>query len=78
MSSGDTDERRELLELVTRLLTGQFSSEDEVDRMVATFAARVPHPNPIGLIYYWEEEFDAEPTAEEIVDRAFAYRPTEL
>jgi len=72
------DPRSELVELVARLLGGAFDSEDAEDQAIAEFSARVPHPSPTDLIYHWESAFDAEPTPEEIVDRALAYRSIEL
>ncbi|MBM7789142.1 bacteriocin immunity protein [Tenggerimyces flavus] len=71
-------ERDRLIALVRRLISGDYQSEAEADNDVAAFEAAVPHPNASGLIYYWDEEFDHEPSAEEVVERAVAYRPTEL
>lgn len=66
MSSEGSNERLFLVELVERLVHARFSSDDEADQLIADLAARVPHPNPLGLIYYWEDDFDIEPTAEEM------------
>ena len=71
-------ERQELIELVRRIQSADFQNEDAHDEAVATFASSVVHPRATGLIYYWQEEFDREPTPAEIVDRALAYKPIEL
>lgn len=65
-------------ELVTRLLAGAFDSEAAEDEAIADFSRRVPHPSPTDLIYHWESAFDHQPSAEEVVDHALAYRSIEL
>lgn len=70
--------RDRLVFLAQKLIDGDYVSDVELDSDVAEFAAAVPHPAPSGLIYYWEDEFDHEPTAEEVVDRALNYRAIEL
>lgn len=70
--------RAEIVALAQKLIDGNYQSDADVDNDMAKFAAAVPHPRPAGLIYYWEEEFDHEPTAEEVVERALSYRPIEL
>jgi hypothetical protein len=71
-------ERDRLVALARRLIAGDYQSEAAADIDVAAFEAAVPYPRAVSLIYYWDEEFDHEPSAEEVVDRALAYRPTEL
>lgn len=71
-------DRDELVRVAQRLIAGDFDSESETDEAVSFFSSSVPHPRAMGLIYYWEDEFDHEPSAEEVVDRALAYRPFEL
>lgn len=78
MSGENAAEREELIGLVFRLMAADFSSEEEEDRALSEFEARVPHPRASDLIYYWHTEFDAAPTAEDIVDRALSYRPIQL
>jgi uncharacterized delta-60 repeat protein len=78
MSTEHGVSRSELVELVKRLMAGSFASEEEEDRAVVEFASRVPHPNASDLIFHWDSEFDSEPTAEQIVDRALSYRAIEL
>lgn len=68
-------ERQRLIEVVDRLINGIYSSDEEVDRLVAEFEAGVLDPNATGLIFWWSEHFDHEPTAAEVVDRALDYRP---
>lgn len=71
-------DRDELIRLVQRLMAGEFDSEAETDQAVAVFSSSVPHPRAAGLIYYWEDEFDHAPSAEEVVDRALSYQAFEL
>lgn len=71
-------DRATLIELVRRIVSGNYASEAEVDRLVGAFEAAVPHPRAAGLIFFWDDEFDEEPTPEQIVDRALSYRPIEL
>lgn len=73
-----TADRKDLVELVERLMAGSYSSDEEVDRDAQLFASEVPHPRALGLIYFWEDEFDHEPSPEEVVDRALNYRAIEL
>jgi hypothetical protein len=80
MTNVSSEERAELVELVRRLMSGgvYYPTEDAQERAAAELTARVPHPAPTDLIFYWESEFDHEPTPEEIVDRALSYRPIAL
>ena len=71
-------DRAALIELVGRIVSGDYASEAEVDRLVGEFGAAVPHPRAAGLIFYWEDEFTEEPSPEQIVDRALSYRPIKL
>jgi len=76
--TGLDGDRLELVELVGRIRSGSMESEEEEDRAIAEFASRVPHPRATDLIFHPGLEFDHEPTAEEIVDRALSYRTLEL
>ena len=72
--------RDELVALVQRILDGD-DAEDEQDRLVRTFEQSVVHPGASDLIYWPERRADGswpEPTADEIVDAALAYKPIEL
>lgn len=71
-------ERERLTGLVQRIMEGDYSTDDEADRLVAEFQAGVLRPGASDLIFYWHDEFDHEPTAAEVVERALAYRPIEL
>lgn len=71
-------ERARLILLVQRLIDAEYSSDAELTEDVTKFRESVPHPEAGDLIFYWHQEFDHEPTAEEIVDRALAYRATPL
>lgn len=73
----DTDRRR-LIELVEKFTVGGYRTEAEGDAALAEFEAAVIHPRASDLIFYPDDEFDHEPTAAEIVDRALSYRPIEL
>lgn len=70
--------RERLIDLVGRLFTGDFKTEEEGDRAPAELEGQVPHPWVSDLIFHWRGEFASEPTAEEVVDRALSYRPFEL
>jgi hypothetical protein len=71
-------ERERLAGLVQRIMDGNYETDDEVERLVAEFQAGVLRPGASDLIVYWQDEFDHEPTATEVVERAQAYRPIEL
>lgn len=71
-------ERERLTGLVQRIMDGAYGTDDEVERQVAEFQAGVLRPTVSDLIFYWQDEFDHEPTAAEVVERALAYRPIEL
>jgi len=73
-----TPDRDRLVALATKLIEGTYQSDLELDADMAEFVTAVPHPRASDLIYYWEAEFDHEPSPEEVVDRALSYRPTEL
>jgi hypothetical protein len=68
-------ERERLVGLVETLLSGGPLSEAEQDAVLEDLRASTLHPRVTDLIYYWQDDFDHEPTAEEIVDRALAHRP---
>jgi hypothetical protein len=71
-------DRALLVQLADRLIAGDYRSEAELDRDASEFKAAVPHPSPLDLIFHWQTEFDHAPSADEVVDRALAYRPIEL
>lgn len=71
-------EQERLTGLVQRIMEGDYSTDDEAGRLVAEFQAGVLRPGASDLIFYWHDEFDHEPTAAEVVERALAYRPIEL
>lgn len=70
--------RERLIGLVQRIMDGDCTSDDEVDTLVAVFKAAVVYPGAYSLIFWPSDEFDHEPTAAEVVDRALGYRPIEL
>ena len=73
------DSRDQLAGLVERILQADADGSDEVDRLLAEFETRVPHPNASNLIYWPDaEELSSEPAAEEIVTQALSHRPFAL
>lgn len=72
------EERRALITLVQRIQLGDFATDTELESLVATFDSAVVHPDAHGLIYWPGDQFDHEPTAAEVVDKALAYHPTAL
>lgn len=73
-------DRDALVDLVRRIMAAEGETEEEADRLIALFAANVPHPRAIDLMFYPEREFGPgrDPTPEEIVDRALSYVPRAL
>lgn len=71
-------DRDRLVALVSRIMSGVHENENDLEREMAEFSAAIPHPRPVALIYYWWEEFDHEPSPDEVVDRALSYRVIEL
>ncbi|WP_405059208.1 bacteriocin immunity protein [Kribbella sp. NBC_01505] len=71
-------DRVRLVELVRNLSTGFYLTEAEGNAALAEFEAAVPHPRASDLIFYWDDEFDHQPTADEVVDKALSYRAIEL
>jgi hypothetical protein len=68
--------RAEMIELVERLMRGE-GADEEVGEWVEALRRSAPHPAITDLIFY-PAEGEENLTAEQIVDRAFAYRPIEL
>lgn len=72
--------REELVAIVQRILDGE-GTEEEQDRLVRLFDESVTHPEASDLIFWPKRYPDGswpEPTADEIVDAALAYKPIEL
>ncbi|MET8469900.1 bacteriocin immunity protein [Streptomyces sp. NPDC006422] len=65
--------RAELIRMAQQLIDATLPEEEE-DRLVEEFKSAVPHPRVTDLIYYNDPKL----TAEEVVDKALAYRPIEL
>lgn len=65
--------REELVRMVQLLIDARLPEEEE-DRIVDELKSSVLHPRVTDLIYYNNPKL----TAEEVVDRALAYRPIEL
>lgn len=67
-------DREETLSLVRRLMDADFTDEGEADEVLAKLERGLACPY-ISDYIYWDS---AEPTAEQIVDRALAYKPFAL
>ena len=48
-------------------------TESEIESLISTLETNVPHPSVSNLIF-WPQD-DDDPTAEQVVDTAMAYRP---
>jgi hypothetical protein len=62
-----------MIEVVEHLMRGE-GDDDQVAAWLEALRRSAPHPRISDLIFYPEEDL----TAEQIVDRALAYRPIEL
>ena len=62
--------RAELVQLVERIMNAR-GTEEELERLLSTLEANVPHPRVSDLIFFPDKQM----SAEEIVDAALAYRP---
>ena len=72
------EEREELVGLVTYLISGE-GTEEEQDAALKKVKAAVRHPRVADLIYWPRHEgFDRELTPDEVVHVALTYRPIEL
>ncbi|KUN07871.1 hypothetical protein AQI96_28700 [Streptomyces canus] len=65
--------REELVRMVQLLIDADLPEEQE-DRIVEEMKASVLHPRVTDLIYYHTPKL----TAEEVAEKALAYRPIEL
>lgn len=68
-------DREQLIELVEKIRSGEGTEEQE-DQWLAELKAAVSDPR-ISDYIFWDRS-DPPLTAEQIVDRALAYRPMEL
>ncbi len=66
--------KSELVELVRRIMDAD-GTEREIDDMITALEENVPHPEVTDLIFYPEE---GDPTPEEVVEEALAYKATPL
>jgi hypothetical protein len=72
---------RDELIAIGRKLVAAEGTESELDALSQEFSRNVPHPRGANL-FYWPEHYDAQrdnagaynPTVEEVVDQALAYR----
>jgi len=71
------DGRQELVRIVTYLMSGEGTEEDQ-DAALKALESRVLHPRVSSLIFWPSHEgFDRELTPDEVVNIALAYRPIE-
>ena len=66
--------RHELIKLVQKIMNAE-GTEYEIHNNVNILEKNVPHPEVSGLIF-WPK--NGEPTAEEVVNEALAYKPIQL
>lgn len=71
-------DRAAVTALIARLMAGDYTDGDELDRDSERLRSNVPHPDVLGLIFHPDRYLDEEPTADEVVERALAYRAIEL
>lgn len=71
----DCLDKAQLIRLVERILSGE-GTEAEVDTWVSLVEQNVPDPNVWNLLFFPHTSgLGDAPSAEEIVERALAYRP---
>ncbi|WP_397364015.1 bacteriocin immunity protein [Olleya sp. R77988] len=76
--------RLELIKLGEKIVSGN-ESEEQLNELMDLFGKHVPHPSGAGLFYY-PENYNARkddiskynPTVEDVVDKALAYKPIQL
>ncbi len=66
--------KEELIGLVEKIMNAEYSSEEEGEAWIKMLEENVADPNVTNLIFYPEEEM----TAEEIVNKALAYKSITL
>lgn len=65
--------RTEMIELIERLMRGE-GDDDEARAWIEALERSIPNPHILDLFFYDRSEL----TAEQILDKASAYRPIEL
>ncbi|MGW3665744.1 e9imm peptide [Streptomyces sp. NPDC005141] len=75
MATPRSMDREEALSLVRRLMAADFTDEDEASEAMVKLERGLACPHISDYIYW---DFDPEPTAEKIIDRALAYEPFAL
>jgi hypothetical protein len=63
--------REELIDLVKEIMAAE-GTEEEIDQKLSLLRKNVPHPRVSNLIYHDDL------SAEEVVDKALAYKPIQL
>lgn len=67
------EQRAELIVVITRLMTAD-GSESELDALLHQLETSVPHPGVSDLVFFPEKPM----SAEEVLEKALAYRPIVL
>lgn len=71
----DRLDKAQLIRLVEQIINGE-GTEEEVDTWVSLVEQNVPDPNVWNLLFFPEKSgLGDSPSAEQIVEKAFAYRP---
>jgi hypothetical protein len=68
--------RTEMIELIERLMRGE-GDDDEAGAWIEALERSIPNPHVSDLIFY-PQKAEETLTAEQILDKAFTYRPIEL
>ncbi|WP_175609371.1 bacteriocin immunity protein [Streptacidiphilus griseoplanus] len=69
--------REEAVALVQRIMSGDYASEEEVDRVLEQLDSALRCPRGyVSALIFWPKR--GEPSAAEVVDQALAYRPIAL
>lgn len=76
--------KKELVELSNKIINVE-GTEDQIDEWMDLFDKNVPHPNGSNLFYYPEKYnsrkddiSEYNPTVEEVIELALAYKPITL
>lgn len=66
--------KEELIELVNKIMNAEYKDEEEGNKLIHLLENNISDPNISDLIFHPQ----AEMTAEEIVEKALAYKPIRL
>lgn len=77
MNNGPVLDPDVLVRLARRIVDGDHPTEAAEERAIASFVQAVPHPRATDLLFHPAAFFDHEPSPQEIVEAALAYRGIE-